>query len=96
MVSWNIQNDIIASIAEFIRERITENINDIKCYAVIADEVTDGHANKEILLVCLRYVYFCNGAATVRETFFDSVHVKGRATGQTIGNHILEVLKTRD
>ena len=49
--------------------------------------------NKEILLVCLRYVYFCNGAAAVRETFFDSVHVKGRATGQTIGNHILEVLK---
>ena len=93
MVSWKIQNDIIASIAEFLRERIREQINSTKCYAVIADEVTDRHANKEILLVCLRYVYFCNDQVTIRETFLDSVHVEGRPTGKTIGNYILTVLK---
>ena len=62
-------------------------------YAVIADEVTDRRAKKEILLLCLRYVNFCNDEATVRETFLDSVHVQGRTTGRTIGNHILQILK---
>ena len=59
MTSWKIQNDILACLAELIRKRIKEDISEY--YAIIADEVTDRFSNKEILLLCLRYVTFKNG-----------------------------------
>ena len=38
-------------------------------YAIIADEVTDRHANVEIILVCLRYLDFINNKFVIKETF---------------------------
>ena len=64
--SWKIQNDIIACLAEFIRKRIKDDISEY--YAIIADEVTDQFSNKEILLLCLRYVTFQNGLPIIHET----------------------------
>ena len=94
MISWKIQNDIIAAIAEFVRKRIRDCLSgETKYYAIIADEVTDRHANVEILLVCLRYLDFINDNLVMQETFLDSVHVEGRTTGKTIGNQILKTLK---
>ena len=52
---------------------------------IIADEVTDRFSNKEILLLCSRYVTFQNGLPIIHETFFDSLHVNGRPTGRIIG-----------
>ena len=48
---------------------------------MIADEVTDRYVNKEILLLCLRYVNLLQDKPTIQETFLDSVHVQGRSTG---------------
>ena len=36
-------------------------------FSIIAEEVTDKHANKEILAVCLRFVSY----GEIQELFFD-------------------------
>ena len=41
MFSWNIPNDIISSLADFVRDSIKEYISESTHYAVIADEVTE-------------------------------------------------------
>ena len=59
---------------------------------MIADEVSDRYVDKEILLLCLRYANLLQEKPTIQETFLDSLHVQGRPTGATIGNHILNIL----
>ncbi len=55
--SKTIQNDIINVYACKIRESLTKNVMEKNLpFTVIADEVTDPHANQEIILVCLRFV----------------------------------------
>ena len=56
MVSWQIQNDIIECLSEFVRSKIKDEIPEY--YAIIADEGTDRFSNKDILLFCLRYIRF--------------------------------------
>ena len=88
MVSWQIQNDVIEYLSEFVCSKIKDGIQDY-C-AIITDEVTDRFSNKEILLFCLCYVRFCtNEKPYICETFFDSLHIQGSTTCQTIGNSIL-------
>ena len=70
MTTWMVQNDIISCIAQFIRNRIKEIIARENYYAFIADGVTDRYANKEVLLVCLRYVNYLNGKPKIEEAFF--------------------------
>ena len=54
----------------------------------------DSLIKKLILLLCLRYVRFCaNEKPYICETFFDSLNIQGRPTGQTIGNSILLLLQ---
>ena len=94
MTTWMVQNDIISCIAQFIRNRIKEIIARENYYAFIADGVTDRYANKEVLLVCLRYVNYLNGKPKIEEAFFDSVHIQGLTTGHNIAKHIIDVLST--
>ena len=54
MVSWQIQNDMIEYLSEFVPSKIKDEILDY--YAIIADQVTDRFSNKEILLLCLPYI----------------------------------------
>ena len=90
MTSWTIQNDIIACLADFIRKRIKEDISEY--YAIIPDKVTGQFSNKEILLLCLSYVTYQNDHPIIHETFFDSLHINDRPTGQTIGKKNLSLL----
>ena len=61
-------------LTEFVRSTINDEIPDY--YAIIPDEVTVRFSNKEILLLCLRYVRFCaNEKACIFKTFFDSLHI---------------------
>ena len=50
-----------------------------------------GGGNKEILLLCLRYlnINHKSGATVIEETFLDSSHIQDRPTGSFIRNHIL-------
>ena len=54
--------------------------------------MTDSYANKEILLVCLRYIDLLTEKPVTLETFLDSIHVQGRPTGKVIGTHIWNIL----
>ena len=46
-----------------------------------------------MLLICLRYLRYNNGESRIYETFFDSTHIKGPPTGQTIAKRILVILE---
>ena len=81
--SWDIQNDIISCFAEFVRDRVKEHISELMYDAIIADWVTERYSNKEVLLICFRYLRYINGEPRKYKTFFDSAHIKGRPTGQT-------------
>ena len=66
ILSWNIQNDIINCLAEFVRDHIKDHTSESAYYATIAvtiavDEVTEKYSNKEVLLICLRYLRYVNG-----------------------------------
>ena len=61
MVPWQIQNDIIECLSEFVRLKIKDGIPEYS--TSIVDDVTDRFSNKEILLLyyftSLRYVKCC-------------------------------------
>ena len=56
IASWQIQKYIIECLSEFVLSKIKDEIPDY--YSIIADEATDRFSNKEILLLCLRYLRF--------------------------------------
>ena len=74
-----------------MKKRIKEDISEY--YATIADEVTHQFSNKEILLLFLRYVTYQNGLRIIHKTFFDSLHINGHPSGQTIGNSMKLILR---
>ena len=94
MCSAKIQNEIIACIAKFVRMKIKDIAEKAKYFSIIADEVTDRYCNKEILLLCLRYLNIDGkiGVPVIEETFLDSNHIQDRLTGNFIRNHILKLL----
>ena len=61
-------------------------------FAIIENEVTDQFSNKDILLLCLRYVTYQNGIPIIHKTLIDSLHFKVLQTGQTIDKNILSSL----
>ena len=54
--------------------------------------MTDSYANKEILLVYLRYIDLLREKPVIQEAFLHSIHIQGRPTGKVIGTHILNIL----
>ena len=60
-------------------------------FSIIADEVTDKHANKEILAVCLRFESY----GEIQELFFDFVELE-RADGAHIAEAIVQNLKSNN
>ena len=65
--SKTIQNELKGCIGDHIRDSIIGEINELKWYSILCDEVTDVSV-KEQVSVAIRYVDSqCNG----REEFFD-------------------------
>ena len=69
------------------------DISESTYYELIADEVTEKYANKNLLLICLRYLIYINRERRTYETFFDCTHVKERSIVQLIGKSVLEMLE---
>ena len=65
-ISARIQNEIIDAIAEFVREKICGVLNENINFCITADQVTHEHANKEVLLVCLRFLQNIGAKVTVQ------------------------------
>jgi hypothetical protein len=93
--SKTIQNKIIEIIGDQIRMRIADSLGQDNAYfSIIGDEVTDKHANQEMLSVCLRFLDNIKGNPEVREVFFDFVYVE-RTTGESIAKGIVDCLFRR-
>ena len=65
-------------------------------YSVIADEVTDRHANKDIILVCLRFMQTIGKKVIAQKSLLDSNRMSGRATGKNVAEHIINILQKRN
>ena len=64
-------------------------------FAITADEVTDMHANQEVLSVCLRFLDNLNPEQPeVKEVFFDFVYLD-KTDGESISRAIIECLAKR-
>ena len=92
-VSKTIQNDLILTIAECLKEQRLLPLKETQFYSIIADEVTDPHGNQEILSLCVRFLDMTDSEhPEIKEVFVDFIHLK-RATGKKIADAILGLLK---
>ena len=91
--SKTIQNEIIEIYASKIKTKLTKELRERKLpFTVIADEVTDGYANQEVLSVCLRFVDLTAPQEPhVKECFVNFCHLR-RADAVSIYSKILESL----
>ena len=94
--SKRIQNEIIDIIGDQIRSSITECLSQEDAFfAIIADEVTDVHANQEVLSLCLHFLDNLNPEQPeVKEVFFDFVYLD-KTDGESISRAIIECLSKR-
>jgi len=82
--SWKIQNEIISSCHDIILSKIIDEINNSKCFSVIADETADV-AGIEQFSLCVRY--FDSKSKIIKEEFLKFVPVmnlSGRALASII------------
>ena len=61
-------------------------------YSIIADEVTDKYANKEVLVLCLRFLDSREHPAIIREEFIDFANIE-RTTGEAVADKLTEILR---
>ena len=83
-------NQIISITADCLRQEILAPLQHVKYFSIKADEVTDRHANQEVLSLCLSFVNVTDTDKKphVREAFLDFLHLQ-RATGKSISTAIL-------
>ncbi|KAL4123082.1 hypothetical protein QTP88_015314 [Uroleucon formosanum] len=89
--SWKIQNEIIGSCHEIILSEIVNEVNNSKCFLVIADETADV-AGIEQFSICVRY--FDSKTKIVKEQFLKFVPVmdlSGSALASIIINELTEM-----
>lgn len=92
-ISKTIQNDIIITAAECLKERLLRPLHETTFYSIIADEVTDSHSNQELLSVCVRFLDLSTAKLPeIKEVFIDFIHLK-RATGKLVGQAIMTLLR---
>ena len=91
--SKTIQNEILNVYACKVKERLTKPLRDNDLpFTIIADEVTDVHANQEILGVCLRFVDLSVPEVPhIRECLVSFMYLE-RATSSAISSKMLESL----
>ncbi len=91
--SKTIQNDIINVYACKIRESLTKNVREKNLpFTVIADEVSDPHANQKIISVCLRFVDLTSPKKThIKECLINFVNLE-RANASALCAKVLDSL----
>ena len=91
--SKTIQNEIIHIYACKIKERLTKHTREKNLpYSIITDEVTDPHANHDILSVCLRFVDLTSlKDPHIKECLIIFLNLE-RANASAISSKILESL----
>ncbi|XP_056016929.1 52 kDa repressor of the inhibitor of the protein kinase-like [Ostrea edulis] len=90
--SKTIQNEVIQLIGNHITGKILKGLQGRVFYSIIADEVTDKYANKEVLVLCLRFLDTREHPAIIKEEFLDFANI-GRTTGEAIADKLIEILR---
>lgn len=88
-ISWEIQNELINCCNSIILKQLVAEINDAKCFTILADETTD-IACKEQLSICVRY--FNSTTSKICEHFLQFVPVLS-TTGESLATTILSNLQ---
>ncbi|XP_014675618.1 PREDICTED: 52 kDa repressor of the inhibitor of the protein kinase-like [Priapulus caudatus] len=83
--SSRIQNEVIDTIADYIRQKIFSQVKNSPFFLIIADEVTDV-SNKEQLAFVLRYV---DSAETPQERLVDFVECSEGITGAVLAKTMI-------
>ena len=87
---------VINVVKDYTQDELTKEIKQNKAFfAVIADEVTEYYANREILSMCLRYVDASGDSPCIRENFYDFVGLE-RTTAMEVSSAIHDALKGLD
>ncbi|XP_050546050.1 zinc finger MYM-type protein 1-like [Daktulosphaira vitifoliae] len=86
--SWKIQNEIISSCHDIILFKIIDEINNSKCFSVIADETADV-AGIEQFSLCVRY--FDSKSKIIKEQFLKFVPVMD-LSGSALASIIIKEL----
>lgn len=84
-ISPIIQNEVLGICGEIIRRNITSDVNEAKCFSIIADETLD-ISGTEQLSICVRYV---NSRYLLREDFVGFVPIYD-LTGKNIAKTVIE------
>lgn len=93
-ISWNIQNQIIDACNDIITSTIVREVNNAKCFSVLADETTDISCTEQCTL-CLRYVKCdSSGCYTLQESFLQFLPLE-ETTGKNIADTLLQALHER-
>ena len=87
MLSPDIQNDLLTSLALVLLEHVKHEAENESCYAMLADEVKDA-SKKELLGASLRYI----DKGDVRERAIGFIELKDMDTG-TISEKLIKLLK---
>ncbi|XP_056009380.1 52 kDa repressor of the inhibitor of the protein kinase-like [Ostrea edulis] len=91
--SKTIQNEVIQLIGNHITCKLLKGLQERFFYSIIVDEVTDKYANKEVLVLCLRFLDTREHPAIIKEEFLDFANI-GRTTGEAIADKLIEILRS--
>ena len=93
-LSKTIQNEIVNTLGDAVRESMISDISDDKCpfFGIIADELTDDIANKHILSLCVRFIKYDgdNNVEKIDEGILDFTYTE-RGTAA----HLAQVIQTK-
>lgn len=91
-ISWRIQNEIIQACDIIIQKKITAEVNQAKCFTILADETAD-ISSVEQLSLCVRYLkeYPLN-TYKICEHFLRFVPVSS-TSGEALANEIVKGLQ---
>ena len=87
--SPRVQNDLVASCGEWIKEKIVAEVRKAKYFSVCADEAADV-ANKEQLPLVLRFV---DESRTLREEFIEFVLCDHGTSGSAVAEKIIDMVE---
>ena len=87
--SPDIQNDLIVSVASFLREKINEEIKEATFLAVQCDETTDISSISQMSII----VHFCKKNGEVTERFLGFTDVSENKTSEILSQTILDTLQ---
>lgn len=87
-----LQNELISSCNNVIKEKLVAEINEAKYFSVLADETCD-ISNVEQISLCVRYVAMEKGHHIVKEQFLQFVPTT-ELTGKALAGKILDSLES--